>query len=41
VAILAGAELHLVFLSARLPGDLSGLAQAIVEQVEREAPPFR
>jgi hypothetical protein len=41
VAILAGGELHLVFLSARLPGDLAGLEQAIVEQVEREAPPFR
>jgi hypothetical protein len=41
VAILAGGELHLVLLSARLPGDPAGLAQAIVEQVEREAAPFR
>jgi hypothetical protein len=37
VAILAGEELHLVLLSARLPSDLAGLAQTIVEQVERQS----
>jgi hypothetical protein len=41
VAILTGPEIGLLHLSARLPEDLRDLTPAIIEQVEREAPPLQ